>query len=324
MENSYLEHLDSMLASALLDAIKADKEDVDKVVKNLSQLIKFSNNNPKLDGKVRISIQWVLENVLLPEKPQKEFESHLESLGGSIRTEPLDEIETASTEVSVGQEVPKFQICLAQDILSDTRSKGWNRVYGSELDKFLDQISPIDGKYFVSGSSTLVDWANLPFYQNVAIIRVHEPMWINSRMVIYYLTYKGNLFRLNGTSPPIHEVNAKSPIQLTEDNALDYLKFFCFFVRGEKGPFYVVENTKDPLFPKDIDETTLLLIEESAHPLKIKEIDSNGNFLCDALVFYSNALFEASFSIQRTGMVEMLNDEPIAGDLLCKIDAPIS
>jgi hypothetical protein len=50
----------------------------------------------------------------------------------------------------------------------------------------------------------------------VALIRVRDPSWANQKLNIYYLTDQGNLFRLNGTSPPIHEVNAKAPIKITD------------------------------------------------------------------------------------------------------------
>jgi hypothetical protein len=101
----------------------------------------------------------------------------------------------------------------------------------------------------------------LPFYDSVALIRVRDPNWVNRRLNIYYLTDQGNLFRLNGTSPPIHEVNAKAPIKVNEKNVLDYLRFFCFFVRGEEGPFYIAESMEDPNMPTDMDDTTRSVIE---------------------------------------------------------------
>ena len=106
----------------------------------------------------------------------------------------------------------------------------WNLVEGEELAGFLEQINPIDGKYRVSAESTRVEWRMLPFYETVALIRVRDPNWVNQNLNIYYLTDQGNLFRLNGTSPPIHEVNAKAPIKVNEENVLEYLRFFCFFV----------------------------------------------------------------------------------------------
>ena len=50
----------------------------------------------------------------------------------------------------------------------------------------------------------------MPFYERVVLIRVKDPGWTPKSLNIYYLTVDGNLYRLNGTSPPIHEVNARA------------------------------------------------------------------------------------------------------------------
>lgn len=200
----------------------------------------------------------------------------------------------------------------------------WNGVQGEELAGFLEQINPIDGKYRVSADSTEVKWRTLPFYEHVALIQVKDPNWVNKKLTIFYLTDQGNLFRLNGTSPPIHEVNAKAPIRVTEDNVLDYLRFFCFFVRGEEGPFYVAESMEDPNIPSDMDESTRSVIEGTIRPATFEGMNEQGHFLCEAVVFYSNALFIANFAVQPSGMIEMLDDEPIAADLPVRVDKPVS
>lgn len=200
----------------------------------------------------------------------------------------------------------------------------WTPVEGEELEGFLDQIDPVGGQYKVSTQTTEVSWRMLPFYEQVAMIRVKDPAWTPRNLFIYYLTDQGNLFWLNGTSPPIHEVNAKAPIKVTEDNVLEYLKFFCFFVRGEDGPFLIAESMDDPYMPKDLDEKTRMVIEGTIRPASYDGQNEEGHFLCSAVVYYSNALFIANFAVQSSGMIEMLDDEPIAADLPVKVDAPVA
>jgi hypothetical protein len=200
----------------------------------------------------------------------------------------------------------------------------WNSVTGEELAGFLEQVNPVDGKYKVSPDTTAVQWRSLPFYEQVVLIRVTDPAWTPKNLKIFYLTNQGNLFRLNGTSPPIHEVNAEAPIKLSEDNILDYLKFFCFFVRGEEGPFLIAESMEGPDMPKDLDDKTRSVIEGTIRPATFEGMNEQGFYLCDAVVFYSNALFIANFAVQPSGMIEMLDDEPIAADLPTKVDAPIA
>ncbi len=200
----------------------------------------------------------------------------------------------------------------------------WNPVAGDELAGFLEQINPIGDKYRVNPETTSVHWCPLPFYEQVALIRVKDPAWTPKNLFIYYLTDQGNLYWLNGTSPPIHEVNAKAPIRITDDNVLEYLRFFCFFVRGEEGPFLISESMDDPYVPKDVDDKTKMVIENTVRPASYEGKNEQGHFLCDAVVYYSNALFIANFAVQPGGMIEMLDDEPIAADLPVKVDAPVS
>lgn len=200
----------------------------------------------------------------------------------------------------------------------------WNPVTGDELAGFLDQINPVGNKYKVSPQSTQVHWRTVPFYDNVALIRVKDPAWTPKELNIYYLTDQGNLFWLNGTSPPIHEVNAKAPVKITEGNVLEYLRFFCFFVRGEEGPFLIAESMDDHYMPKGMDDKTRMVIEGTVRPATFEGIDDKGRFLCDAVVYYSNAMFIANFAVQPGGMIEMLDDEPIASDLPVKVNAPVS
>lgn len=200
----------------------------------------------------------------------------------------------------------------------------WAAVTGEELDGFLGQIGQIDGKYATSNQSTEVSYRMLPFYDNVALIRLKDRSWGKPKLAIYYLTMEGNLFRLNGTSPPIHEVNAKAPVKITEENVLEYLRFFCFFVRGEEGPFLIAETMDDPYIPANLDPKTRTVIEGTVRTASYEGKNEQGYFMCDAVVYYSNALFIANFAVQPSGMIEMLDDEPIAADLGVKVDAPVT
>ncbi|MEK7802357.1 MAG: hypothetical protein AAB276_07880 [Pseudomonadota bacterium] len=200
----------------------------------------------------------------------------------------------------------------------------WNPVTGAELDGFLSQVNPIDGKYQTSAQTTEVAWRALPFYDQVVLIRLRDRSWGKPRLNIYYLAEQGNLFRLNGTSPPIHEVNAKSPVKITDANVIEYLRFFCFFVRGEEGPFLIAESMDDPYIPQNTDPKTQAVLQGTVRPASHEGKNEQGHWLCDAVVYYANALFIANFAVQPSGMIEMLNDEPIAADLPVKVDAPIA
>ncbi len=197
----------------------------------------------------------------------------------------------------------------------------------------IKRLNPIDGRHNIHLESATIRECSLSWYKQHRLIQIKDSAWKNRKLTLYYLIgTNGQLYRLNGTSPPIHMINKEEPIQLEAGNALSYLCFFCFFVRGAEGPFYLLESKSDPILKECLavpeskanGETALKIIEGAVKPARFEGIDDKGRFLCDAVCFYSNALFLVNFAIASNGMIEMLDDEPIAGDLPFRIDAPIA
>jgi len=65
----------------------------------------------------------------------------------------------------------------------------WNPVQGEELAGFLEQINPIGDKYSVTANTTTVEWRPLPFYDQVALIRVKDPAWTPKNLFILKRTF---------------------------------------------------------------------------------------------------------------------------------------
>ncbi len=199
----------------------------------------------------------------------------------------------------------------------------WTAVTGAELDGFLGQINPVDGTHRVSPDSTKVSWRPVPFYDGIALIRVTDPNFTPSRLKLFYLAKEDKLYRLNGQSLPIHQINELAPISLNEGNILDYLRFFCYFVRGEDGPFLVCEDIQDPCIPKT-DAKTHAAVAGVVREANYQGKNEAGHYMCDAIIWYGNALFLSNFEIQASGMIEMLNDEPMTSDLPMRPDLPVA
>lgn len=194
----------------------------------------------------------------------------------------------------------------------------WQQVAGPDVEPFVQQVNPIDNTLKINAESAQVAWRPVPFYQTAALIRAFDTTWPAGRGPVWFLAQQGRMFRLNGLSAPIHEVNDLAPIKVTEENVLDYLKFFCFFVHGDEGPFTIVEELSDIEFTGEPDETQRNVIQGALHAATYNGKTKEGNFAASGVVLYGNALFEAQFSIMPDGMIEMTDDEPIAADLPIK------
>jgi ankyrin repeat protein len=184
-----------------------------------------------------------------------------------------------------------------------------------------EKCSSGDGKYAVS-NATRIEVTNLAFYpQEATLLRLTDLGWKEPNLAIYYLAHEKNLFRLDGTSPPIKQINAES-ISLTSANALEYLRFFCFFVRGDEGPFLIVESAGQYELPAYLNAKDAKRLGELAHPAWYNGFVDETHY-ASALIYYSNALFGADFRINSAGMIEMIDDFPLANDMSAKIACPI-
>lgn len=127
----------------------------------------------------------------------------------------------------------------------------------------------------------------------------------------YYALVQGDLIApLSGTSPPIHGFNHQVVRRFAPGTVLDYLRFFCWAVWGEEGPFWIVDGPADPPLAPLRAELEPLVPE--LPPASFQDVDEKGRFCCAACVGYGNTLFRANFRIDPSGMVEMLDDEPFA------------
>jgi len=171
----------------------------------------------------------------------------------------------------------------------------------------------------LADKSTSINLFDLPFYSDVDLIEIRDDRWNPFNAKLYFLKWGDSYFPLDGNAPPIHEVNSKADLVIDGGNVLRYLAFFCFFVRGDEGPFFIVDSTKDPYIPHLTQQQTL---ESVFRPPTIWGQDANGDWRVSALVYYSNAVYYADFLVHLSGMVEMVKDSPLTGELSAAVDAP--
>ena len=123
---------------------------------------------------------------------------------------------------------------------------------------------------------------------------------------------------LDGTSPPIHELNGKLPISIRDGAAAaDYLRFFTAHVWGEAGGFYICDDRSNLPWTEgaqgEVSDRAGQLLKPFCAGTKASP--SNEFWTLDAVVLYGRGLFAAQFEVEPGGMVRMLDDNGIMNDL---------
>ncbi|NOZ32622.1 MAG: hypothetical protein GXP01_06020 [Alphaproteobacteria bacterium] len=190
----------------------------------------------------------------------------------------------------------------------------------------LQEMAPVDGVIQFE-ADVKAEMLRLPWYDRGYLVGVYGG-WTPQNLIFYYL-YDGDdeMVRLDGKALGLHGFNAKNPLKINESTVLPYLWFFTFFVRGDDGPFLLAQNANDRFLPKELEDydiQTQNALRDLPRPAVCEQQSEAEGFECSAVVMYSNALFDALFSVSPLGEIVMKEDVVIGENLSERVDAPIS
>src|SRR5262249_35229819 len=143
----------------------------------------------------------------------------------------------------------------------------WQKVTGAQLEPFLKLINPIQGKHNAAAATSTAEWCQLPFYSSIGLVRVNDTAWAPGTGPFWFLAKQGRMSLLAGSPAPIPDANEADPIKVSEANPLDSLRFFCYFVHGDEGPFLIVEALNPPAIDQaKLAPNTKKVIEGAIRP----------------------------------------------------------
>ena len=199
----------------------------------------------------------------------------------------------------------------------------WRTLDGTEFNEAASLVTLKKG--IAESQIQRIRTCSLSFYEQGQLI---EAEYFDAQGNLYttsIMTAKGMVYHLDGTSPPIHEANASVPIRLQNaEEAASYLRFFCSYVLGRYDPkeragggaFHIVENTEDLPWAAAASTELRKNVGRLLRPLVIwSDPEVAGDWRATATVQYSNSIFHAEFKIHKKGMIEMVEDKPVAAEM---------
>jgi hypothetical protein len=165
----------------------------------------------------------------------------------------------------------------------------------------------------------LINAGNMVGYRVLPLPFWPEWMWIDALVetrtgpaTAAFLYGPHGAHAIDGASALVHDINDSGLLDVsTPELAAAYLRFFCGAVRGDEGPFYLIESrgrfaelTGRPLPEALLARAAPVTAERSADGWRL-----------DALVQYGAAMFHSRFSLTPGGLIEMVDDEPLEGDV---------
>ena len=153
------------------------------------------------------------------------------------------------------------------------------------------------------GVSPLGEVAVLPFYEHFRFLRVNNISATNGSIYALWSKEDAAIFVLDGSSEPIHEVNEREHLKLTDETVEAYFRFFMFAVRGDEGPFV--------LYGKPTKGASNA-VAQLARPLERSPPDAEdegGDIAFKAVLAYGTGISQTKFAVSRNGRVVMTDDE---------------
>jgi len=114
---------------------------------------------------------------------------------------------------------------------------------------------------------------------------------------------------LDGTPGAIFVANEDESLRLDASTVGDYVRLFCFAVRGGEGPFILFEKAGSPVPPG------AEAVSQLATPLAVRGLDGDGSWLVDATMIYTGFVFRTVLTVQPGGALTMIEDTPVDTDL---------
>tara|TARA_R110001592_G_scaffold16881_10_gene71633 strand:- start:1319 stop:1930 length:612 start_codon:yes stop_codon:yes gene_type:complete len=172
---------------------------------------------------------------------------------------------------------------------------------------FLSFISPMEGQELNAGN-TKVFSKPLPFYNDVKILQVTSVAWEEEPTYYFFLQHGDDYILLRGLSDVIHELNETGAINLSKDNVMDYLKFFCLFTKNEEGECYYIIEGQNSEFLAELSGYDKSRHLRKYQGLEVSDFDNLGRCIIKTRVLNEGHVYDATFEVLKTGNVEMKDD----------------
>lgn len=185
----------------------------------------------------------------------------------------------------------------------------WEEIDPEDMPLYVDRINRELKNRPFDAMTTVVRRHSLPFYAEVDLYEFEDTATSDPVYIRRALISPDELFVLNWTNGPIYTANEHAPINVNEDNAPLYAKFFFNYVKGRHGRFVLVESANEIAWNGAVPEKGKEAIAKIIDPVTVTGMEDDKITMVAHMVF-KDSLFRAKVHVERDGMVS-LSDEAL-------------
>ena len=183
----------------------------------------------------------------------------------------------------------------------------------ADVATILDRVNPALDRTQFDPIETTIMAQDIPFYPGFKFLDIadYTSMPALQRFALYS---PKKLVILNFTNDPIYRLNHDLPIKLTEDNVIDYARFFFTYVRGKHGRFLISEGVDDINWKDDPPPQARKGVGKLIHPVIIKTASADG-YVLEACMMFKDSLFKSDVNVKANGFVSLSNEQLLVEDM---------
>lgn len=185
-----------------------------------------------------------------------------------------------------------------------------------QVAKIVEVLSPVLETSSFDPLQTVVLGVSLSFYKGFHFLDITDYSQVPAvRQFALYNPKTSSLRLLNWTNEPIYTLNKELPIQLSEKNIGEYVRFFLSYVRGKHGRFIPVENVDDIAWREDPPPAARRAISKMIVPVTLEGLDKQGQYKLKACMMFRDSLFKAQIFVDPDGTTQITNEELLIEDM---------
>lgn len=119
---------------------------------------------------------------------------------------------------------------------------------------------------------------------------------------------------LTFSNEPIYALNKSLPIQLSEDNITEYVRFFFTYVRGRHGRFIIAESVDDIHWREDPPPSARKAMGQMIEPITLEK-SHEGIYNLVACMVFKDSLFKSKVKVDSQGFVSLSDEELLVEDM---------
>lgn len=185
----------------------------------------------------------------------------------------------------------------------------WDEIDPEDVPRLVAEINrDIKDKQF-DPVTTTARKCDLPWYAEHQLIELVDTSTSNPTLIRRALYTPGDFRILDWSNGPIYTTNEKAPINVSDDHAAAYVKFFFNFVKGRHGRFVIVEHVDEIAWEGSVPAKGKEAVAKLLKPVAVTGSE-NGRITLLAFMVFKDSLFRANVHVERDGMVS-LSDEAL-------------